>query len=198
MENNTLQNETMNQPAQFVRRVYFDRNTLEIVNAYKMVGDFTVSSIEQDWETFPVLRENAYRKDDIDVLEWSSPDPEVEAMCEQASWLGVRRSDANPSGYELYDATDELPEYIDPESEASQILNFLQSGAAVPTSLPKSQRAQLEAFRGAVDSMRAVLTDQQMIEVENLFEAQGFNEVAETPMRVNGVLGFKDNIFDQK
>ncbi|MDL2205637.1 hypothetical protein LJC33_01855 [Eubacteriales bacterium OttesenSCG-928-N13] len=161
----------------FIRRVYFERNTLEVIYFYSMSGQFHEMEVEQEWEEVPELQANTHRKQDIDVLQWHQPDPEVEALCERAAWLGVRRTAANASGYELYDATGELPEAIDPDSEASQILACLQSGAAIPDSLPPSQRAQLRAYLGAVDTLRASLSKQQLAEVETELQAREAEEI---------------------
>lgn len=140
---------------QFIRRVYFDRNTLETIFFFSTSGQFRKTSVQEDWETNADLQANIDRRDDIDILEWNEPDADVEALCEEAAWLGVRRSDTDPSGYELYDAADEQPEYIDPDSEASRILAFLRGEAELPDTMPSAQRAEILALRAAMGTSNA-------------------------------------------
>ncbi|MDL2205373.1 hypothetical protein LJC33_00495 [Eubacteriales bacterium OttesenSCG-928-N13] len=95
-----LTDEQMLESIHFIRRIYFWQDTGKAIVFYHMSGDFQDRTVEQDWESFEELRAIADQKDQVDVLEWTLPDPAVEEMCSNAAWLGVR---VNNGEYEVFD-----------------------------------------------------------------------------------------------
>ena len=99
-EKMSLTEEQMMESIHFIRRIYFWRDTGKAIAFYHMSGGFQDRTVEQDWESIEELKECADQKDQIDVLEWTLPDPAVEEICMNAAWLGVRVNDGK---YEVFD-----------------------------------------------------------------------------------------------
>ncbi len=89
----------------FLRRIYFERNTMEIIVAYHMEGGFLYQTVEEDWANDPALVGYQGNRDMVDVLEWQSPDPAVEEICKNSNWIGVRRIGDGLTDYEVFDDT---------------------------------------------------------------------------------------------
>lgn len=97
----------------FIRRIYFLRDTGEAIAFFHKSGDYSDTTVEQDWEQFGELRKYADRKEEVDVLEWTLPDPAVEEICMNAAWLGVEKDDDT---YRVIDASPEYDETFEVEN----------------------------------------------------------------------------------
>ena len=81
----------------FVRRIYFNKHTEEILLCYMRQGDILRGSVEEDFLASPELEERSIA--DTGVLEWLEPDVELETQF--AAHDGVRLENGRPVFYDL-------------------------------------------------------------------------------------------------
>lgn len=62
----------------FVRRIYYDKLTGEVLDSHMAQGDIVVLPVSEELAILPELAGRT--ETDTGVLEWLTPDPEVEAM----------------------------------------------------------------------------------------------------------------------
>jgi hypothetical protein len=73
----------------FIRRIYYDKITGEILHSYMMQGDILHFSPEKDFETNAELIGRSFA--DVDCMEWATPNEEIEdsfARCSSFSIVG--------------------------------------------------------------------------------------------------------------
>jgi len=71
----------------FIRRIFYDKQTNEILCAYMMRGDIKHLPQSSDFAVQPALQGRS--PSDTAVMEWLTPDPIIEVKFEGATWLEI-------------------------------------------------------------------------------------------------------------
>lgn len=134
-------------PLSFLRRIYFLRTEPSpAIYFFHMQGQVTPPTVEEDWAREPMLQEYLDRKDEVDVLEWTAPDPAVEEVCMRAAWLGVEK---DGDTYKVIDASDTLPQGEVSAEEINELLDILEARIA---GMSQEQRDRMFKIQAEVGS----------------------------------------------
>lgn len=70
----------------FIRRIFYDKQTGEVLYAYMMQGDIKQMPVANDFAVQPAL--SGHSEDDTACLEWLEPDPDIELLFERVATEG--------------------------------------------------------------------------------------------------------------
>lgn len=112
----------------FIRRIYYLLATGEIIYGYSMENEHYMPSIEADYEVYAQLKPYADRRDEIGLMEWIEPDPEIEDQFARAYGYSVDVSQDPPALVFDFTPPPEPEPEIDERDEALRLLGIDTSG----------------------------------------------------------------------
>ena len=103
----------------FIRKIYYDKATGEVLEHYMMQGSVRFTSVEEDFATHTALEGRT--AEDTGVLAWVQPDSTVEEALKSATGISVDVSKQPPEL--VFDYTP-LPEPEEPNPTYTDLMQY--------------------------------------------------------------------------